>query len=53
VDPTTAARRAIAHVRSLSVGQPLEPTLRVTLNFHPDREIDGTSMLEQVADSGS
>ncbi|MER7521175.1 DUF3626 domain-containing protein [Streptomyces sp. NPDC126499] len=28
-------RRALAHVAALATGEPLDPTLRVTLNFHP------------------
>jgi hypothetical protein len=32
------AQRAVAHVTSLSSGPPLDPDLRVTLNFHPDRD---------------
>lgn len=28
---------AIAHVAALSVGDPVDPSLRVSLNFHPDR----------------
>ncbi|SET76623.1 DUF3626 domain-containing protein [Nonomuraea wenchangensis] len=38
VDPVTSAQeRALRHVEALSSGDPLEPRLRVTLNFHPDR----------------
>jgi Protein of unknown function (DUF3626) len=33
----TALDRAVAHVASMSSGGPLDPALRVTLNFHPDR----------------
>jgi hypothetical protein len=32
-----AVHRALAHVASRSSGPPLDPALRVTLNFHPDR----------------
>ncbi|MEZ0112794.1 hypothetical protein ABH920_006818 [Catenulispora sp. EB89] len=31
------ARRAVAHVAARSAGPALDPALRVTLNFHPDR----------------
>ena len=36
-----AVRRAIEHVASLSTGDPVDPELRVTLNFHPDRTVHG------------
>ncbi|MBO0812398.1 MAG: DUF3626 domain-containing protein [Microlunatus sp.] len=52
VDAATAADRAVAHVRSLSSGPPLDPVTRVTLNFHPDRELGGRSVLDLLADSG-
>jgi hypothetical protein len=29
--------KAVAHVTALSAGDPVDPALRVTLNFHPDR----------------
>ena len=32
-----SARRALDHVTALSSGPPMDPGLRVTLNFHPDR----------------
>lgn len=31
----TFAERAIAHVTSLATGEPVDPSLRVTLHFHP------------------
>ncbi|HEX6871211.1 MAG TPA: DUF3626 domain-containing protein [Micromonosporaceae bacterium] len=34
--PRTAQQRAIDHVASRSTGAPIDRTLRVTLNFHPD-----------------
>lgn len=43
-----AAREALARVRSRSVGQPLDPDLRVTLNFHPDRHSRGRTVLEHL-----
>ena len=56
-DPTTerayAVRRALAHVRGLSSGPPLDPTLRVTLNFHPDRLVRGEPILSQMARTAS
>jgi hypothetical protein len=33
--------RALAHVAARSAGAPLDPRLRVTLNFHPDRAAAG------------
>ncbi|MEU0403723.1 DUF3626 domain-containing protein [Streptomyces sp. NPDC006197] len=39
------ARRALAHVAGRSTGDPLDPDLRVTLNFHPH-------FLHRLADEG-
>ncbi|MER5203706.1 DUF3626 domain-containing protein [Streptomyces sp. NPDC002825] len=39
------ARRALAHVTHRSTGEPLDPALRVTLNFHPH-------FLHRLADEG-
>ncbi|ACQ81987.1 conserved hypothetical protein [Beutenbergia cavernae DSM 12333] len=36
-DLTDTQRRALAHVASHAVGDPIDPALRVTLHFHPDR----------------
>jgi Protein of unknown function (DUF3626) len=44
--------RAIAHVRGLAVGEPIDPTLRVTLHFHPDRLVAGVPILERLARDG-
>jgi hypothetical protein len=41
---SSAVRRALEHVASMSSGPPLDPTLRVTLNFHPDRLTAGGHM---------
>ncbi|WP_055598285.1 DUF3626 domain-containing protein [Streptomyces aureus] len=44
--PTHAhARRALAHVAARSTGEPIDPALRVTLNFHPH-------FLGRLADDG-
>jgi len=43
--PSVAALR---HVADLSSGDPLDPTLRVTLNFHPDRG----QILDALAEGG-
>ncbi|TYR57787.1 DUF3626 domain-containing protein [Streptomyces parvus] len=45
-------RRALKHVSSLSSGAPLAPGPRVTLNFHPDRTVAGTPILERLAGDG-
>ena len=47
-----AVTRALAHVRRLSTGGPLDPTLRVTLNFHPDRLVRGEPILAVMARDG-
>ncbi|WP_280721995.1 DUF3626 domain-containing protein [Kitasatospora sp. MAA4] len=47
-----AARAAIRHVATRSSGAPLDPALRVTLNFHPDRELDGRPILVALAEDG-
>ncbi|MCG7526873.1 DUF3626 domain-containing protein [Streptomyces sp. OfavH-34-F] len=48
----TSQRRALAHVATLASGPPADPSLRVTLNFHPDRLLDGRPMLEVMAETG-
>jgi len=47
-----ACRRAIAHVAALSGGHPMDPSLRVTLNFHPDRPANDLLTLEAMARDG-
>ncbi|MDN4054761.1 DUF3626 domain-containing protein [Massilia sp. YIM B02763] len=44
--------RAIAHVAALSGGAALDPCLRVTVNFHPDRLHHGKPVLAVLADDG-
>ncbi|MER7669715.1 DUF3626 domain-containing protein [Kitasatospora sp. NPDC096128] len=44
--------RALDHVASLSAGPPVDPTLRVTLNFHPDRTSHGRAILDALAEDG-
>ncbi|MFG3135110.1 DUF3626 domain-containing protein [Streptomyces sp. NPDC048211] len=44
--------RALRHVASLSSGEPLDPSLRLTLNLHPDRETGGLPILEALARDG-
>ncbi|MEV6583162.1 DUF3626 domain-containing protein [Streptomyces sp. NPDC051582] len=48
----TARERALRHVAGLSSGPPMDPTLRVTLNFHPDRLLHGKPILEALAEDG-
>lgn len=46
---------AHAHVASLATGGPVDPSHRVTLNFHPDRLVSGsggTPILEMMARGG-
>ncbi|MFJ9059405.1 DUF3626 domain-containing protein [Streptomyces sp. NBC_00111] len=51
-DIHTARTRALTHVASLSKGPPLDPSLRVTMNFHPDRVSGGRTVLERLAEDG-
>ncbi|MEV6594154.1 DUF3626 domain-containing protein [Streptomyces acidicola] len=44
--------QAIRHVASLSSGAPVDPALRVTLNFHPDRMVRGRPILLALAEDG-
>ncbi|GAA1991981.1 DUF3626 domain-containing protein [Catenulispora subtropica] len=44
------ARRALDHVAARSSGPPVDPELRVTLNFHPDR--DDPPILAALATAG-
>jgi hypothetical protein len=41
--------RAIAHVTTLSAGEPADPSWRVTLHFHPDRLSAGEPILRRMA----
>ena len=50
--PDSAPARALAHVASLSAGTPLARTLRVTLNFHPDRLHRGRPLLQALLEEG-
>ncbi|MER7465880.1 DUF3626 domain-containing protein [Streptomyces sp. NPDC097981] len=45
----TPQERALGHVAALSSGPPVDPVLRVTLNFHPDRPAGGRTVLEALA----
>jgi len=44
--------RALAHVTALSQGDPLDGSLRVTINFHPDRLVSGRPILDGMARDG-
>lgn len=44
---------ALSHVRSRSLGEPLDRGLRVTLNFHPDRLVGDVPILRAMARDGS
>lgn len=44
--------RALRHVASMSWGSPVDPSLRVTLNFHPDRWAGTRLVLEALATDG-
>ena len=46
------AEAAVAHVEARASGGPLDPALRVTLNFHPDRQHDGIPILRAMARDG-
>ncbi|WP_327350937.1 DUF3626 domain-containing protein [Streptomyces sp. NBC_01304] len=48
----TPQERALVHVAELASGPALDPALRVTLNFHPDRLLHGTAILESMAADG-
>lgn len=47
-----ATSRAIAHVTTLATGEPVDPSWRVTLHFHPDRLLAGTPILRLMARDG-
>ncbi|WP_329577515.1 DUF3626 domain-containing protein [Kitasatospora sp. NBC_01250] len=44
--------RAIRHVAARSTGVPVDPQLRLTLNFHPDRLVGGRPILRAMAADG-
>jgi hypothetical protein len=50
--PGSPAARAVQHVSGLSSGQPLEPSLYVTLQFHPDRLHRGEPLLNVLRREG-
>ncbi|MDQ0688380.1 hypothetical protein QF032_007418 [Streptomyces achromogenes] len=48
----TPQERALRHVATLASGPPMDPTLRVTLNFHPDRVFRDRLTVEALAEDG-
>lgn len=48
----TPQARAIAFVADRSEGSAIDPTIRVTVNFHPDRLHDGAPVLQSLASDG-
>lgn len=46
------ALSAVAHVQAHCSGPELDRTLRITLNFHPDREVAGVPILESMRRDG-
>jgi hypothetical protein len=50
--PDSPQARALAHVAARSAGAPVDPSLRVTLQFHPDRLHGGTPILRALAYAG-
>ncbi|MGW7411087.1 DUF3626 domain-containing protein [Streptomyces sp. NPDC054863] len=51
--PRPSQQHALRHVGALSSGGPLDPRLRITLNFHPDRLTGGRPILEKLAEDGT
>ena len=50
--PASPQELAIAHVTALAQGAPVDGSLRVTINFHPDRLVAGHPILELMARDG-
>ncbi|WAL69679.1 DUF3626 domain-containing protein [Amycolatopsis cynarae] len=42
----------MARVAAMSTGGPVDPSWRVTLHFHPDRDVSGMPILERMARDG-
>jgi hypothetical protein len=43
--PSRWAQDAVGHIAERSSGRPVDRSLRVTRNFHPDRAVDGVTVL--------
>ena len=52
-EPTAWVTAAIAHVDAVSAGTPLDRSVRVTLNFHPDRDAGELLTLEAMVRDGA
>jgi hypothetical protein len=52
-DGRTPQERALRHVAARSRGPAVDPALRITLNFHPDRLVGGLPILEALARDGT
>ncbi|MEV6786688.1 DUF3626 domain-containing protein [Streptomyces sp. NPDC051098] len=48
----TSYEQALRHVAERSSGGPVDPALRVTLNFHPDRLVRGKLILDALVEDG-
>ncbi|WP_282700670.1 DUF3626 domain-containing protein [Streptomyces sp. CC219B] len=51
-DGSARARAALRHVAAASDGPAVDPALRITLNFHPDRQSSGVSVLHALTRDG-
>ncbi|QOV40543.1 DUF3626 domain-containing protein [Streptomyces ferrugineus] len=47
------ARAALRHVAASSAGPPVDPDVRITLNFHPDRLVRAVPILRALAEDGT
>ncbi|MGC9539531.1 DUF3626 domain-containing protein [Streptomyces sp. UG1] len=47
------ARAALRHVAASSAGPAVDPDVRITLNFHPDRLVRGVPILRALAEDGT
>ncbi|WP_369230252.1 DUF3626 domain-containing protein [Streptomyces sp. R21] len=52
-DAHSPQEKALRHVAARSSGPALDPALRLTLNFHPDRLVSGLPILEALAEEGT
>ena len=52
MDLSIAQTQAISHVESLSNGLPINKSLRITVNFHPDRYFERIHILESISRAG-
>jgi hypothetical protein len=52
INLTHQQEQAILHVESMSQGYPLDRSLRITLNFHPDRIHNSLHILDSMVQTG-